>query len=92
MGKHGNHSVNQIDTGSSFQCLSVKSGIFLHIISHIRDVYSKAIIFTLLTNIDGIIKILRILTIDGNHHHIPQIPSACSVCFGHFTGDSLCLS
>ena len=80
MGQHGNHPVHQINTGSPFDSLSVKSRIFLYIIGHIRNVHPQAVKVPFHRKAYRIIQILGILAVNGHHIQIPQIQPARHIC------------
>ena len=79
LGEHGNDTVNQVDTGSSFQCLSVKGTVVLYIIAHIGNMHAQMIELSLFRNRHRIIQILCIFPVNGDHGPVPQIHASVIV-------------
>ena len=81
MRQHRDHSVNKIYTCPSFLCFPVQCRIFLHIISHVRNMHAKPIHSFFHRQRYCIIQILCIFSVDRDHLYVSQIQSACAVCF-----------
>ena len=65
MGQHGNHSIHQINTGSTAKRLLIQGTVLCHIMTHIRNVDTQPIAVGFPADGNGIIQILCILTVYG---------------------------
>ena len=60
LGKHGNHPINQINTGSPVKSFFIKNGILWHVGGYISNMHSKVVISIIqILNTKRIIKINR---------------------------------
>ncbi len=70
LGKHRDHTVCQIDTGTPFQCLSIKCTVLLHIIRHICNMHAQNIIFSLF---------FRVIASSRSFASSPSIVTVCQL-------------
>ena len=69
VGKHRNHTVCQINTGSTFPGLPVESAVLLDIVGHICNMNAQKVILPFSRKGNGIIQVFCILSV--NRHHLP---------------------
>ena len=91
--KHRDHTVCQIDTGSTMECFSVQCTPLLHVIRHICDMYAQNPVLAIFCPRKRyrIIQILRIFAIDRDHHPLTQILATRHICITDLFRHTLCL-
>lgn len=76
MRQHRDHAIDKIYRRPALKCLYIERRALLHIVRHIRNMHTKAVVFTLHRERYRIIEILGVLAIDRDHLHASQILSA----------------
>ena len=89
LGQHRNHAVGEIHAVATRLRLTIQIGLWLHIVRDIRDVDPNSPTGWRRLDIDRIVKILRVVGVDGENKMLPQILTAGGFVGVHFRRHAL---